>query len=163
MTDADDIRPVFETVDPRSDDARWAVSEYFAELDKLFPAGFDPGDALTSDAEDFDAPTGAFVLVRDGPAPVGCGGLLTLEPGVGEIKRMWIAPSHRGHGLARRLLGELEQRSAAIGHHTIRLDTNAVLVPAITMYETAGYRRIDRYNTNPYAQRWFEKTLRRSD
>jgi hypothetical protein len=27
------------------------------------------------------------------------------------------------------------------------------------MYERAGYAAIDRYNDNPYAEAWFEKTL----
>ena len=27
------------------------------------------------------------------------------------------------------------------------------------MYERAGYRHIERYNDNPYAQAWFEKEL----
>jgi predicted GNAT family acetyltransferase len=85
--------------------------------------------------------------------------LLTIEPGVGEIKRMWIARAWRGLGLAGRLLADLEARSIAIGHHTVRLDTNSTLTDAIAMYERAGYTPIGRYNDNPYAERWFEKSL----
>ncbi len=54
---------------------------------------------------------------------------------------------------------ELKERSRAIGHHTIRLDTNATLTTAIALYERSGYVAIDRYNDNPYAHRWFEKLL----
>jgi DNA-binding MarR family transcriptional regulator len=150
----------FDVVDARRPAARAAMDAYFAELDERFPHGFDPGDATTHDAETFDPPGGAFVLVHDTSDTIGCGGLLTSAPGVGEIKRMWIAPRWRGVGLAGRLLADLEERSRAIGHHTVRLDTNSTLTDAIAMYEGAGYRPIDRYNDNPYAERWFEKSLR---
>ena len=41
------------------------------------------------------------------------------------------------------------------------LDTNGSLVEAIAMYGSAGYRVIERYNDNPYAQHWFAKRLPR--
>ena len=80
-----------------------------------------------------------------------------MEPGVGEIKRMWVAPDWRGVGLAGRILSDLEDRSRAVGHERTVLDTNGVLHDAIAMYERSGYRAIDRYNDNPYAEHWFEK------
>ena len=51
--------------------------------------------------------------------------------------------------------------TADLGHTTVRLDTNGTLTEAIAMYERAGYRHIERYNDNPYAQAWFEKELGR--
>jgi hypothetical protein len=39
------------------------------------------------------------------------------------------------------------------------LDTNETLTEAISMYERAGYRPIERYNDNPDAQHWFAKDL----
>jgi GNAT superfamily N-acetyltransferase len=135
------------------------MSAYFDELDERFDGGFDPGDALTADAPRFDPPDGTFVLVVSDEEVVGCGGVQTLEPGIGEIKRMWIAPRFRGLGLAGRLLGDLEERTREIGHNIVRLDTNSVLVEAVAMYGSAGYRAIDRYCDNPYAHHWFEKSL----
>ena len=147
----------FAAVDARSDDAQAAVAAYFAELDTLFRNGFDPGDALTDDCAAFDPPTGSFVLARVQGEVAGCGGLWTVEPGVGEIKRMWIAPTWRGLGLAGQLLADLERRSRELDHRRTILDTNEVLHDAIAMYERAGYTAIDRYNDNPYAHHWFEK------
>ena len=147
-----------EAVDARSDDAQRSMAAYFAELDDLFPTGFDPGDALTADAHTYDPPAGTFVVAYTvDRQPVGCGGMWTMEPGTGEIKRMWVAPEWRGVGLAGRLLADLEGRSRACGHARTVLDTNAVLHDAIAMYERSGYEPIERYNDNPYAQRWFEK------
>ena len=147
----------FAVVDARLPEAQTAVATYFAELEVLFTGGFDPGDSLQSDCPAFDPPSGAFVLARIDDEVVGCGGLWTIEAGVGEIKRMWIAPAWRGVGLAARLLTDLEARSRAIGHQRTVLDTNEVLHDAIAMYERAGYTAIERYNDNPYAHHWFEK------
>lgn len=148
-----------EQVDAGSANAQRAVASYFAELDERFPGGFDPGDVVADETDAYNARDGAFVVVRCGLATVGCGGLLTIAPRVGEIKRMWINASHRRLGLAGRLLADLERRSAALGHHTVRLDTNGVLTDAIAMYRETGYTPIERYNDNPYAQHWFEKRL----
>ncbi|MGB0114351.1 MAG: GNAT family N-acetyltransferase [Ilumatobacteraceae bacterium] len=156
-TEPDVVR--FESVDARSEPAQQAMAAYFGELDERFLSGFDPGDAAGADVESFDPPTGAFVVVRIGEATVGCGALQTLEPGLGEIKRMWVHPSQRGRGIASRLLADLERRCGEMGNRVVRLDTNAVLTEAIGMYERAGYRTIERYNDNPYAERWFEKHL----
>ncbi len=41
----------------------------------------------------------------------------------------------------------------------MRLDTNGALTEAIALYERAGYHRIERYNDNPYAELFFEKSL----
>lgn len=149
----------FGIVDPRSAEAIGAMTQYFDELEQLFEHGFDPGNTLMADAALFDPPSGAFVVLRANHRVIGCGGSLTLENGIGEIKRMWIQPDCRGRGLARRLLERLEHEVGESGNHTVRLDTNAVLSTAIAMYERLGYRPIDRYNNNPYAHHWFEKSL----
>jgi hypothetical protein len=41
----------------------------------------------------------------------------------------------------------------------VRLDTNARLTEANRMYTEDGYRRIEDYNSNPRADRWYEKLL----
>ncbi|HAS11859.1 MAG TPA: uroporphyrinogen-III synthase [Acidimicrobiaceae bacterium] len=149
----------FEVVDPQSADARAAMAAYFDELDARFPTGFDPGDARTGDDAALAPPGGAFVLARQGDRVVACGGVQTIGDDMGEIKRMWVAGDVRGQGLGRKLLAELEARSAALGHRLVRLDTNGELTEAIALYERSGYVEVERYNDNPYAQRFFEKPL----
>jgi DNA-binding MarR family transcriptional regulator/GNAT superfamily N-acetyltransferase len=147
-----------EPVDPSSADARWCLSHYFAEIDRRFEEGFDPGPPLP--AEDLTPPAGAFLLARFNGQPAGCGVLRTLSPGVGEIKRMWIDRPHRGLGLGARMLHALEAQAAELGHAIVRLDTNRALDEAKAMYRANGYREIERYSDdNPYADHWFEKRL----
>lgn len=160
MADGQPDSMTFDIVDPRSHDAVWAMTQYFEELDRRFPAGFEPGDALAVDADKLSPPGGVFVVAHTDGRAVACGGVQTIGDGVGEIKRMWVDGSCRGLGLGRRLLGELEERSRALGHGVVRLDTNSVLTEAVAMYRGAGYVEIGRYSDNPHPDLWFEKPLR---
>jgi PAS domain S-box-containing protein len=152
-------RITFDAVDPLSTEALWALQQYFEELDQRFPEGFDPGGALSDGMVGFTDASAAFVVVHVNGAAVGCGGALRFDESTHEIKRMWVHPQWRGRGIAKRLLADLEQRSMALGSSRVILDTNSVLIEAITMYERNGYRTIERYNDNPYAKRWFEKVF----
>lgn len=140
----------FGDVDPAGPVARAAMAAYYAEIDARFPRGFDPGDP---------PPLDRFVVADAAGATAACGGLQRIGPGADEIKRMWVHPHWRGAGLAARLLRHLEALARERGHDVVRLDTNGVLTEAIAMYERAGYRHIERYNDNPYAEAWFEKRL----
>lgn len=149
----------FDPVDPLDAQAQEAMRRYFAELDERFPSGFDPGDAASADAAALGPPTGVFVLVRREGRTVGCGGVQRIDDDVAEVKRMWIDPECRGLGLARRLLAVLEDHARRLGHRRVVLDTNGELLEAIALYDSAGYRPVERYNDNPYAERWFAKDL----
>ena len=137
-------------VDPRGALATTAVGHYLAELDQRFPDGFDPGTP---------PPLDTFTVATSDGVPVACGGVQAIGPDVDEVKRMWVDPSWRGAGLGSRLLRHLEDVVRARGRGVVRLDTNGTLEEAIAMYERAGYRRIERYNDNPYAELFFEKEL----
>lgn len=143
-------------VEPIDAAAVEATGHYFAELDSRLPGGFDPGDPSYAEPP---AGAGVFVVATSDGVAVACGGVQGLGGGVGEIKRMWVASDWRGAGLGTRMLRHLEGACRRLGHHTVRLDTNATLTEAIAMYERAGYHRIERYNDNPYAEVFFEKSL----
>ena len=147
-------------VDPRSSLATRAVDQYFAELNRRFPNGFDAAAAArAADATAVGDGAAVFVVASSDGLPVSCGGVHPLSATTGEIKRMWVHPEWRGAGLGSRLLRHLESVAVELGYQTVRLDTNGTLTDAIALYERAGYRRIARYNDNPYAQVWLEKSL----
>jgi DNA-binding MarR family transcriptional regulator/GNAT superfamily N-acetyltransferase len=148
-----------DTMDPRAPSARAAIGAYFAELDRRFSDGFDPGDEVSHDAATLSPPHGMFVVAVSDGEPVACGGVRRLDPRTSELKRMWVHEEWRGLGLGGRMLRHLELESARLGLFRVRLDTNSSLDEAIAMYAAAGYEPIERYGDNPYAQRWFEKTL----
>jgi len=145
--------------DPRHPDARRAVRAYLTELARRFEGGFDPALSISAADDEISPPAGLFLITTLYGEPAGCGAL-KFHPGAPtEIKRMWVAPEARGLGLGRRLLAELETRAAARGVRTLRLETNRVLTEAISLYRSAGYREVAAFNDEPYAHRWFEKTL----
>ncbi|MFE6482887.1 GNAT family N-acetyltransferase [Streptomyces sp. NPDC057757] len=146
-----------EVVDGASRDARDCLAGYAADIDERFPEGFDPG-ALVRPAE-VSGNSGAFLVAYEEGQPVGCGALRGLEPGVGEIRHVWVRPAARRLGLARRILTGLEREALTRGYDVVRLDTHAVLTEAQAMYRTCGYREIPRYDDNVYAAHWFEKRL----
>jgi DNA-binding MarR family transcriptional regulator len=149
----------FEPVDVASEEAATAVGRYFAEIDERFADGFDRSVGAPTDLDALRPPHGVFLVARIDEAVVACGGVQRHSPSVGEIKRMWVDPDWRGCGLGVRTLAALEDAARGLGYREVYLDTNAALTEAIAMYDGAGYRRIDRYNDNPYAQAWFAKRL----
>ena len=148
-----------QRVDPESESARTAMAQYFSELDARFPGGFDAAGQGSPDAFELRPPDGAFVVGLIDDVVVACGGVRTIGDRIGEIKRMWVDPDRRGLGLGSQLLAHLESVSADLGHRVVRLDTNDNLTEALTLYRRRGYREIERYNDNPYARCWFEKSL----
>jgi DNA-binding MarR family transcriptional regulator/GNAT superfamily N-acetyltransferase len=148
-----------EAVDPTHHHAEHCLREYFAELDRRFDAGFDPTDSLPADPDEMRPPAGVFLLATLHGDPIGCGALKFHGVERSDLKRMWVAPTTRGLGIGRRLLGELERRAFERGSHTVRLETNKALTEAIAMYRAAGYREVGAFNDEPYAHHWFEKHL----
>jgi DNA-binding MarR family transcriptional regulator/GNAT superfamily N-acetyltransferase len=146
-------------VDPADPRARHCVREYAAELQRRFPAGFDPRRSRQVQDAELRPPAGVMLLATLQLEPVGCGCLRFHDGEPGEIKRLWVASSVRGLGLGRRLLTALEARAAEAGCAAVRLDTNGTLLEAIAMYRASGYVEVDPFNDEPYAQHWFEKVL----
>ena len=149
-------------VDPADPAARFCVREYFAELDRRFRTGFDPGASISAEDDELRLPKGLFLLASLRDEAVGCGALKFHENAPSELKRMWVSPSARGLGIGRRLLAELESESAARGGRVLHLETNGSLTEAIALYRSSGYREVDAFNDEPYAHHWFEKRLPRS-
>ncbi|MEV5407960.1 MarR family winged helix-turn-helix transcriptional regulator [Thermopolyspora sp. NPDC052614] len=146
-------------IDPRHPHARHCMAAYFAELNRRFENGFDPGRSNPAADAELTLPRGLLLVARLGEEPVGCGALKFHRDAPAEIKRMWVAETVRGLGLGRRLLEELEARAADSGAGTVRLETNRALTSAIALYRSAGYREVPAFNDEPYAHHWFEKPL----
>ncbi|WP_217212242.1 helix-turn-helix domain-containing GNAT family N-acetyltransferase [Streptomyces sp. AC550_RSS872] len=144
-------------VDGAAPDARACLDAYAADIDERFPEGFDKDDLVRPQEVSGDA--GAFFVAYEEDRPVGCGALRRLEPGVGEIRHVWVHPDARRLGLARRLLDALEQEASARHFTVVRLDTHAALTEAQAMYRACGYTDIPAYDDNVYASHWFEKRL----
>src|SRR3989442_727944 len=122
-------------------------------------AGYDPAASLPADDPDLVPPRGAFLLASVDGEAVACGVVKVIAPGIGSLKRMWVADSVRGLGIGRRMLEALEVQARELGLTTLRLETNEALAEAIALYRGAGFREVAPFNDDPYAHHWFEKRL----
>ncbi len=84
-------------------------------------------------------PRGCFHLLWQGGECLGMGGLRTLAPGVGELKRIYLRPAARGRGLAEALMQRLLDDARRLGLHTLRLDSAPFMAAAQTLYERHGF------------------------
>ena len=131
-------------------DARVLIAELDAELNGSTPKehmfGLHEGEAAD--------PRLRFFVVDLDASIVGCGALRELEPGVAELKRMFIRKPFRRRGLGRVLLESLEREAAASGIHTLKLETGWMLTEAVALYHSAGFKDIPAYGeyvTSPYS------------
>src|SRR5450756_501969 len=104
-------------------------------------------------------PRGAWLVVRLEGRVVGGIGLRELEPGIGEVKHMYVLPEFRRGGIGRRLMVAVEDEARRRGLHSLRLDTRRDLLEAIALYASQGYVEIPAFTRGEYVDHWFEKRL----
>lgn len=148
-----------EEMDPRSAPAVYCLTEYYAELARRFDAGFDVALSCDPQADDMIRPRGVFLVAMSERLPIGCVGLKGNGGEVAEIKRLWVAPSARGLGLAHRLMAGAEAVARELAIKVLRLDTNKALPEAQKLYRSTGWQEIPRFNDDPYPDTFFEKRI----
>jgi GNAT superfamily N-acetyltransferase len=117
-----------------------------AEAELLARYGFLDDNERRLTVAMFDPPVGAFLVARRGDAagPVlGGVGLRIVDPGVGEVRRLWVDPDQRGLGIARRLMGALEDAARGLGLTGLRLVTGERQPEAIALYTATGWTLTD--------------------
>lgn len=97
---------------------------------------------------DFDSPKVeeiTFILAYLGDVPVGCGAISPLNEGATELKRFYVEPEYRRHGIALHILNHLESLARESGYVTMLLETGDQQPEAISFYKKYGFNEIDRY------------------
>ena len=94
-------------------------------------------------------PTGVVMIARDGADAAGAIAYRMVEPGVCEMKRLYVRPAFRGRGLARELANELIEDARSQGYRTMLLDTLASMEAARALYRDLGFVPIAPYYDNP--------------
>lgn len=131
-----------------------------AEMHELYAGlDMDSHDMPKAGPNELSPPSGGFVVGYENGQPVCCAGVKRLDDEACEIKRMYVVPGARGRGVARAMLGAIEEKARTLGFTIARLDTGSKQPHAKALYESAGYRPIGNFNNNPEATYFGEKTL----
>lgn len=129
-----------ERADIGSAVVRALITALNAELSGRYPE--DGATHFRLDPDEVGPGRGAFMIAARAGEPVGCGAVRRIEPGVGEIKRMYVCPAARGLGIGRAVLDALEAEARALGLTRLVLETGVRQPEAIALYERVGYARI---------------------
>lgn len=148
---------VISPCDPFSPPARALSDALWDEIQQRY--GFAAPNPL--DPAAFTGPIGGFWMATDAGQPVGSIALTPLESPAAELDVMYVAPGHRGAGVAQALLAALEDHARAAGVSVLRLRAGDPQPEAVRFYLAAGFTPIPpfgRWIGDPTA-RCFGKTL----
>ncbi len=85
------------------------------------------------------------VVAYDNNTPAGCGAVKEYEPGIMEVKRVFVDPGFRGKGVAEKVMIGLEDYAREHGCKGMILETGDLQHAAIALYKKLGYKHIANY------------------
>jgi putative acetyltransferase len=143
--------------DPSSPPARALSDALWDEIQRRY--GFTAANPF--DPAAFTGPVGGFWVATDNGDPVGCIALSPLDDHVAELDVMYVAPGHRGAGVARALLAALEAHARGVGVSVLRLRAGEPQPEALRFYIAAGFVPIAAFGKwiGDDTARCFEKVL----
>ncbi len=134
------------TVGPEPVTGYGARSLYLAALDEL--ARRYERTTLREALKEYEPPSGLFLVARDDGALAGAAGVRSIgEPGggLGEVKRLWVRPDLRRHGVATRIMSALEGHAREAGFARLYLETGPRQPEAIALYRREGWVEVAAY------------------
>jgi len=130
------------------------VVELIALSDEYMNALYPPEGNFAVDIDALEKPDLTFAVARLDGTIRGCCGLKFEPDGTAEIKRLFVHPLGRGHGMAKKLMVFLETLARKKTVHTINLETGPLNVEAVELYKALGFSECGRfgdYPDNPYS------------
>jgi len=122
---------------PLQDDVRGLVDELNETMLGLTPPEF----CFHMTVEQMAEPSTTVFVARDGAAAVACGALKRHADGIGEVKRMYTRPSHRGRKIGMEIVARIEALARSEGYKRLVLETGDRHPAAWAVYERAGFTR----------------------
>ena len=126
--------------DPQGADAMALLRAAAIEARALYPELHGPNDPWPTNGP--TPPRGAYFIATLDGRPVAMGAHRPLDAFSSEVRRMFTLASARRTGAARAILGAVEQHARQQGFLELKLETGYKQLPAMLLYESAGFRRI---------------------
>jgi GNAT superfamily N-acetyltransferase len=124
------------------------VAQYLVEqVQQEYVERYGGRDAAVVEPAEFLPPHGLFLVAEVDGVAAGCGAWRAVEPGVAEIKRLYVEPAFRRRGLAQLIVDALEVSAARVGHRSVVLNSGGRQPEALALYANAGYRSVPGYGT----------------
>jgi ribosomal protein S18 acetylase RimI-like enzyme len=98
---------------------------------------------------EYAPPGGCLFLAYKDEEPAGCVAVRKITDDICELKRMYVRPAFRHHGVGKQLALTAIEAARDIGYHRMRLDTLPDMLEAITLYRSLGFITIPSYRFNP--------------
>jgi len=95
------------------------------------------------------SPRGALLLATYGIEVAGCAAMRPFDEDICEMKRLYMRPRHRGHGIGRMLAEATVFAARKAGYARMRLDSLPWMEAAIALYRAMGFAEIPPYRYNP--------------
>lgn len=131
-----------------------AFGELVAEYEAALPENLrlpDLDRELNDLPQRYGPPHAAFIAWVGGAAAA-CVGLARIDEGTALLKRLYVAPRFRKHGIARQLVSVCIAEARGRGNTRIVLDTNREQLPAAyALYESMGFAECEPYGCVDYA------------
>ena len=148
-------------------DAKEEIRQLFAEYTALLVAG-NPAFQHYLDVQNYEReiehleekygePAGRLYLAEWEGETAGCVALHPLGCGLAELKRLYVRPAFRGHGIGRALTEQIISDARAEGYRTLQLDTQPFLPEAIRLYRKLGFAEMKGYNPSPLPETIYMK------
>ena len=119
------------------------VAATLAEFGLTFGSGSPTDDQLRGLPAAYTDHGGCFWVARLGGALIGTAGVFPVGDGMFELRKMYLRPAARGHGVGKRLLATAVDWVRTQGGTHIVCDTIEAMTRAIAFYEANGFVRDD--------------------
>lgn len=141
------------------EDVRTLFLEYAHSLGWDLTQGGRLAEEIENVPGPYRPPSGCLLLARVEDRAAGVLGLQAVPEdarvlGVGaehfgELKRLYVRPEYRRHGIARALMKRAEDEARARGYRSLVLTTSAEMMPlAQDLYDALGYQTTETYRTD---------------
>ena len=137
------MKPTIKQESVDSPAAQELIAALNAELDERYPE--EGANHFRLDPNEVAPGRGAFLVAYADGVAVGSGAVRLNEPGVAEIKRMYVVPQWRGRGIAGAVLSALEDHAHQLGARRLVLETGSRQPESIAVYSRAGFVEIPRF------------------